>query len=345
MATKNPQSPKAKLETIALSLRQINGINQLIEARLHRSGITTVEQLAKLSPKEIFKALGNHRGLSVEQIIEQDWLGQARKLLGENGTDTIASEGFIINLFLSKNKRVTSTQILHVNSDEGEKWDRWDGQQILDFIARQSGIVLPKPEAIETKAKKKMQTAMTHPQLMELPLSAITAEKSPEKPEPNPVEIPVTVSKPKAEAAPAVSSKPRTIAPPSTPSRPLPDIVFRTMEIIPSQSIAASQLRSGEAFDVRVEVDCADLLQQAHIAFNYQAMIFAKGMGGRQMIPLGEAQGVVAKAGEPILVHIPQQDLQPGLYRLEAAVTLSAAGLGSRSVTNPVRSNTFFQVY
>ena len=149
--TSKPKSAEAP--PVTTNFRQIKGITQLSEARLHRAGIKTFDELASLQPEEILAALGHPKGITVKQIIEQDWIGQARKLSGKKtiNNGSIESEGFIVNLFLSRTKQVHSTQVLHVNSDVGEKWDGWDSQRLLDFITNRAGVELPKAEIAEEK--------------------------------------------------------------------------------------------------------------------------------------------------------------------------------------------------
>ena len=156
MPNKNPRSAKPKAveaPPATTNFRQIKGINQLLEARLHRAGITTFEALANLLPEEILTALGNLKGVTSKQIVEQDWIGQALKLAGKKApvNGSLGSEGFIVDIFLSKKKLVHSTQILHVSSDEGDKWDGWDSDRLLDFIVSRSGLVRLKVETVQAE--------------------------------------------------------------------------------------------------------------------------------------------------------------------------------------------------
>lgn len=66
----------------------INGIGPAVEKRLHDVGIFTFSKLAALSPADIAAAVAGISGLTTERIINQDWIGQARRLM----TGPISSE-------------------------------------------------------------------------------------------------------------------------------------------------------------------------------------------------------------------------------------------------------------
>jgi len=314
MPSKSPRSSKAKSgepPPTTTNFRQIKGINQLIEARLHRAGINTFEDLGHLQPEEVLSAIGQFKGVTVKQIIEQDWIGQARKLAGKKpaANGAIESEGFIVNLFLSKKKQVHSTQILHVNSDEGEKWDGWDSQRLLDFITKRSGLVLPVVAPVKV---------------------------APLTPEPIKLEIPAAPISQPAESVTA--PEPTQSVPPQEP-----EIILRTFEMIPSHSQTPSKLlRIGEPFDVRLAIDPEKATPQFATALNYSAALFAKGLDTEQRLSLGEVKGVLASPDEAIVVNIPKQDFAPGTYRLEAALTISK---GVHPIGKSAQARTIFQVF
>ena len=309
MPSKHLRHTKAKSEDAppsATSFRQIKGITQLIEAHLHRAGIKTFDELVNLQPEEILAAIGNLKSITVNQIVEQDWLGQARKLSAKRNSvsDTMESEGFIVNLFLSGKTQVHSTQILHVNSDEGEKWDGWDSQRLLDFIVNRSGLILPKaaPVAKETVAVSRQETV-----------------------------APSVVPQATPETIPLVE--------PTTPL--LSEVV--AFEMIPAHSEAPSKLvHKGEPFDVRLSLDAEQIMSQNESSLDYIAAIMAKGFETATRVNLGEARGVLSDPKEPIIVSILHQDLAPGTYRLEAALTLCRK---SQVLGKPTHARTIFQVF
>ncbi len=326
MPSKSPRNEKTKAAeapSAATNFRQIKGINQLSEARLHRAGIKTFEDLANLQPEEILAALGNPKGISVKQIVEQDWIGQARKLSGKKAAanGTLESEGFIVNLFLSKRKQAHSTQVLHVSSDEGEKWDGWDSQRLLDFITKRSGLVLPKVDAVKV---------------------------SPPAPEPTQESI-ATTSIPVVEPPPAQTGQPDVSATEllseaePTPAPLEPEVVLRAFEVVPIDSdLPRRLLRKGEPFNVRLFLDAEKVTPQFATSLDYTASIFAKGLDVPQQFRLGEVRGVLADPNNAIVVNIPKQDFAPGTYRLEAALTISKE---SQTIGHPARARTILQVF
>ncbi len=311
MPSKSPRSSKpkaAEAPPATTNFRHIKGINQLIEARLHRAGITTFEELANLLPEEILTTLGNLKGVTGKQIVEQDWIGQALKLAGKKApvNGSLGSEGFIVDIFLSKKKDVHSTQILHVSSDEGAKWDGWDSDRLLDFIVTRAGVVLP---LVETVPALSMTTTT--------------------------VEAPVPMVQPVEPVADPLPSQ--------VPAPAAPELIFRTFEMIPAHSQTPSKLlRKGEPFDIRLSLAAENILQQFDASLDYTATIFAKDLAAAQRFNLGEMSGVLAPADEAIVMNIPRQDLAPGTYRLEAALTLCNE---AETIGQPTQMRTIFQVF
>jgi len=65
-----------------LSLRQIRGIGPAFERSLHGLGITTVAQIAAFDGGEIQRIAPLIKA-RVDRILRDDWVGQAKQLLGE----------------------------------------------------------------------------------------------------------------------------------------------------------------------------------------------------------------------------------------------------------------------
>jgi len=64
------------------SLRQIRGIGPAFERGLHGLGISTVSQIAALDADEIQRIAPAIKA-RVDRILRDDWVGQAKRLLGE----------------------------------------------------------------------------------------------------------------------------------------------------------------------------------------------------------------------------------------------------------------------
>lgn len=64
------------------SLRQIRGIGPAFERALHGLGITTVSRIAQFDADEIQRIAPLIKA-RVDRILRDDWVGQAKRLLGE----------------------------------------------------------------------------------------------------------------------------------------------------------------------------------------------------------------------------------------------------------------------
>jgi len=65
-------------------LKRIKGIGPAIEKTLHRHGIRHLRQIASLGEDEVERLAAELRGIRA-RIDREDWIGQARRLLGETG--------------------------------------------------------------------------------------------------------------------------------------------------------------------------------------------------------------------------------------------------------------------
>lgn len=86
IARKQPLISSMAKPPEADDLKLINGVGPAVEDHLHRVGIFTFAQLAKLSPADIAAAVADISGLSAERIIKQNWTGQAHKLATESAS-------------------------------------------------------------------------------------------------------------------------------------------------------------------------------------------------------------------------------------------------------------------
>ncbi len=305
--SRNVKTKTVEAQPFASPFRQIKGITQLIEARLHRAGISTFAELGELEPPAILSALEGVKGITLNQIIEQKWVREAQKLAAKKGKamdqGELHGEGFILNIFLNKQKLVHSTQILHVNSDEGDKWNGWDTDRLESFIISHSDVVL----AGENEEK-----------------SIVTIEEREQQRQVAPVIQPLE------SIAEAVD------APQDTP-----EISFRTLEMSTASGLPGKFLHQGEPFELRLSTDDMNVkIFEADL--DYTAAVFAKSLDTSKRVSLGAIQGVFTKAQKVIVIKVPKQDLAPGMYRVEAAMTI---GSKSQAVGNPIQARTFLQVF
>lgn len=71
---------KAKLKTRASNLKRISGLGPKVEELLHKAGVKTFADIAAWSEADIARF---DRELGLDgRIVRDDWIGQARKLLG-----------------------------------------------------------------------------------------------------------------------------------------------------------------------------------------------------------------------------------------------------------------------
>ena len=64
--------------------------------------------------------------------------GEDQELRDERG-----DEGFLVNLFLNERNQVRLTHIMHVDSNEEDRWDGWDEKKLIDFFVRRVELQLP----------------------------------------------------------------------------------------------------------------------------------------------------------------------------------------------------------
>jgi len=148
MAIGKPQEAEKEYEHTD-DLKVIHGIGPGIENRLYKAGICSYPQLAALSPEEIVSTLGPVIGLTIERITNQDWIGQAKKLIppaqpvdqspdARVGRQHYAT--FTVELLLDEENNVRRTRAVYIQSGIDDAWAGWDEKRIMEFIAQQSGL-------------------------------------------------------------------------------------------------------------------------------------------------------------------------------------------------------------
>jgi hypothetical protein len=66
-----------------------------------------------------------------------------RKPSDEQPDEQLNNIGFVVELFLNDRGQVQLTQALQVKSAEGEVWDGWDENRLIDFFVRHASLRLP----------------------------------------------------------------------------------------------------------------------------------------------------------------------------------------------------------
>jgi hypothetical protein len=89
-----------------------------------------------------------------------------------------------------------------------------------------------------------------------------------------------------------------------------------------SESLPSRALRSGQPFDLRLLLDLSEIKAPKDVPLNYTATIYAKGLDTQWNQTVGETQGT-AKPAEQVTLKFEGAELPQGVYRLQAAVTLT----------------------
>ncbi|MGH9834996.1 MAG: hypothetical protein ACREBD_17360 [Blastocatellia bacterium] len=72
-----------------------------------------------------------------------------------NPTAGLGDVGFVVDLFLDESRQVRLTQALHVRSGEGDAWEGWDEDRLINFFVQRAELALvEKPVAAEAQAEK-----------------------------------------------------------------------------------------------------------------------------------------------------------------------------------------------
>jgi hypothetical protein len=332
--------------------RAINGVSTAVEARLHRAGILTYAQFASLSPEDIMTIVGNISGLTVEKIIKQNWIAQARELaLRMTLEDTIEDEApdenslhhekFEVDVLISPDKTVTHTRVTHTQTGEVDQWDGWHEQRLITFFARQANL-----SDLVTKAA---------PGENLLPLPAVQIEESKSKPDPH-----LTIEPPgieasttgaainKEEAASQIVSRARSFQEPRQRTSPVvPDVQSHKFEVLTTAPDPSTRLLShDQPFDVRLTLDLTDLAATREKPLFYSAVFHARSLSGESTQTYQRVNGKIEQRERPVIV-LKGIYLIPGSYSLDAAVNIkmpNKAPISQNSLKINV-SGGFLQVY
>ena len=303
MPGKNTRTKNDPALTAADNFQRIKGLTSAIEKRLQQAGILSYEKLALLSAKEIFVILGRPSRLSVKRIAEQDWSGQAEELAmhhkspkpaGSEITSTdphYRNEGFAVDFFVDENNQVYSIHVLHVKSGESAELKGWDAKQLAQFY-RRFGVNLP----------------------------VVNAEIS----APN-------ISSGLDQAQPIMAETNSTLSEKIT-NPEIQNINLRQIETLSSDFTTDTMLlQSGAPFDVRLSFEFAEeqkFLQSKlpPTDLKYTALISAKQIGENFRIKLSERSGAIKADTRSLVINIPEPELEPGTYRLEASLFPKAKG-------------------
>ena len=309
-------------------LTRIAGLGQDIARRLDEAGIRTYAELAGCSFGEIAKALPG-AGPPLWRSIN-GWRHRAQEFAGRTTMppepDGRAAgngqhyESFIVRVLVNDDGSIRDTRMEHIGTGRVKRWADWDHDAMLGFIKEAVGPTAP-------------------PVLLSAPLGPLDAEPPPE-------------SVRESVAEPSVTSQVRPISQPPVTARAAPTIPSPLSQPEASQAADGSPaadasppgllapivslqldrtlLRAAQPFQVTLGLDLTEVAAQSDRLI-YSAVIVARQLGGRSGRTLASPRGLLTVAGTTTIT-IDAGGLPPGIYLLEAAVSLRAAGASRAGV-------------
>ena len=301
-------------------LTRIAGLGQDIARRLDEAGIRTYAELADCSAGEIATVLPGASPLLWGCI--DGWRHRAQELAGGTAMpperDGPAAgngqhyESFIVRVLLNDDGSIRDTRMEHIGTGEVKRWAGWEHDVMLGFIKEAAAPAAP-------------------PVLLAAPVGPLDAE-------PHPESVPESVAEPSATSqVRPISQPPVTARAPTAPSpsaqpeasqaaagpRPRPSppgLLARIVRLRPDRTL----LRAAQPFAVTLSLDLTKVAPQSDRLI-YSAVIVARQLGGRSGRTLASPRGLLKVAGTTTIT-IDAGGLPPGIYLLEAAVSLRAAG-------------------
>ena len=222
-------------------------------------------------------------------------------------------ESFIVRVLLNDDGSIRDTRMEHIGTGEVKRWAGWEHDAMLGFIKEAAAPAAP-------------------PVLLAAPVGPLDAE-------PHPGSMPESVAEPSATSqVRPISQPPVTAREPTTPSPSAapeasqaaagsaaadaspPGLFAPVVTLQPDRTL----LRAAQPFVVTLSLDLTKLAPQSDRLI-YSGVILARQLGGRSGRTLARPRGLLKVAGITTIT-IDAGGLPPGIYLLEAAVSLRAAG-------------------
>jgi len=299
----------------------IAGIGPEIVRRLNEAGIRTCDDLGAYSASKIAKLLPGGSPLLGGCI--DGWRHRAQELAGgtamppERGGPAPGNgqryESFIVRILLNDDGSIRDTRMEHVGTGEVKRWAGWEHDAMLSFIKEAAAPTAP-------------------PVLLAAPVGPLDAE-------PHPESVPESVAEPSATSQirsisqpPVTARAPTTSSPSAQPEAPQaaagsaaadaspPGLLAPIVRLRPDRTL----LRAAQPFAVTLSLDLTKVAPQSERLI-YSAVIIARQLGGRSGRTLASPRGLLKVAGTTTIT-IDAGGLPPGIYLIEAAVSLRAAG-------------------
>ena len=313
MARKKSPIPNTGSPKNSDDFRLIKGIGPALSTRLHEAGILTYHQLASLAPAELAARV---RGLPEKQIIRQDWSGQARRLASQKSPTKSPKmavekkavhqhyENFALEFLVDEKHAIRRTRVAHIQSGDADTWTGWEARQLIDFLARHTGVRAPveRPEkhVNQTIFDKEVQNTNNgahnvYPGIRPFPLpnTAVASQGIPVEENTLPA-VYVEVGAPQADT-----------------------FCIRTLEVFTQGSDhPVTLLRQDLPYMVRLALDFSEVKESGDLPLLYKASVFARQLGGKQL-SIGETLST-QYFSKNVTLDINCISLMPGIYRLQA---------------------------
>ena len=223
-------------------------------------------------------------------------------------------ESFMVRVLLNDDGSIRDTRMEHIGSGEVRRWAGWEHSAMLGFIKE---AAVPAAPPVLLAAPVGPRDAESHPESMPEPVAepSATSQVHPISQLPVAARAPTTPS-PSAqpEASQVAADSPAAGA---SPSGLLPPIV----RLRPDRTL----LCAAQPFAVTLSLDLTEVAPRSERLI-YNAVILARQLGGRSGRTLATPSGLLKVAGTTTIT-IDAEGLPSGIYLLEAAVSLRAAGV------------------
>ncbi len=298
MGSKRSRTAEANSSVNSDNFRLIKGVNAAVESRLHKAGILTFAQFASMSPEDIITLIVNLPGVTVDRVIRQNWISQARELALSPKPDESTEDGtppdspdsgehfatFTTEMLLDGGNNLIHTRVRHVQTGDEELWDGWREDQFVTFIKEHAGL---RPTEILAKQEEGETASAASP-------AAIESESM---------------------------SKLRSVK----------------LEIMAAGSDLPSMLlRGDQPFNVRVSLDLSDIAAESEGPLAYTAVVHARSLSDKRRQSFARTSGKVTLS-ESTVIRLSGISLGPGSYRVGADVTIHQPHLHIQTDTSLLR--------
>lgn len=319
----DPVVTSEKTQPIASdNLKLIRGIGPIAENHLRTASVLTFAQLAAMSPKGIFEIVGKIPGLSIQRILKQDWIGQARQLatavaqLDPPNDQALADRQryarYKVELLIDEAGNLRRTSISDLQGPDKASWAGWVQARLVHFIVKNA----------ELNAQSVKEMGYT-----ELAVASVTQPSVP-------------ASIPRTQALDSVQSSPASLGLTGVP---------RLRQFVPvskNTGLPSMVIAKNRPFSTWVSLDFSEIVISGTDSMNCQVTVQAKNKDLDQVQVLGKASGTTMPEQE-LVFDIDCTPLSLGTYSLEASVALSPASKESLTETGitTVFEGILFQVY